>query len=687
MPGLMEALSGDEIVSFEPDAESEEKGADDATKYVSHLIYEKNDGFVTLHDAIKSCLIARMGVVKVYCDRSEEEKEEKYRGISAIELQALESDSEIEVVSAEPSEYQPQLMEGMPPELGQAFDVVCKRKQNRERFVCEGVPPEEIRIARDCRTIGDLRFIAHEVERTASDLITDGWPRSEVDKIPSGSTAEGEFERDARHDYDGSWDQDDDGDASQRKITVTEAYIRVDFDGDGKAEYRRVLKAGKYIHENEVTDDHPFAVFSPILMPYKVIGLSFYDLIEDLQRIKTALTRQVLDNVYLSNNPRTEVLENQVNLDDLLNPRPGGLVRVKQIGATREVAVPFVASAGLEIIQQIDQVRDTRSGVTEANSALNAESLAKGAIGSEGVQSMMQAGAQRQKLIARVLAETGLKRMHLLMLKLVTQYQDRPAQIKVTGSWLDMDPREWKNVYRVSVKVGLGSHDKAQKIANLTLLGNMQKEMLMGGLIAPDGVMHTANKLAKAMGYTDPAEFFPPAQPQPQQPDPAVVLEQMKQQGAQQLAMVNGQVQQQLAQVKSQTDMQTEAMKQEAQAQQAQQETQLEAERNALEMQNTMAIERYKAELHMQTEIQKAQIAQQTALQTAEISRRTAVESAQVGKGDGKVGEDGNVSHPLDGVMQQLGALIEQGQPKPRRRSGSAVRGPDGRLHFEINED
>lgn len=233
--------------------------------------------------------------------------------------------------------------------------MLVKRKSEEERYVCIGVPPEEIRIAKDCRVIDDVRYIAHEVERTTSDLISEGWPKKEVDLLPTGNTAEGDEEKDGRHDYDGSWDYDqDEGDKSQRKVLVTEAYVRCDYDGDGKAEYRRIVKAGTYVHENEVTDDHPFALFTPILMPYKIIGLSFYDLVEDLQRIKTALTRQVLDNVYLSNNPMTEVVEGQVNLDDLLNPKPGGLRRVKQLGMTREIAIPFVAGAGLEIIQQID---------------------------------------------------------------------------------------------------------------------------------------------------------------------------------------------------------------------------------------------------------------------------------------------------------------------------------------------
>src|SRR3546814_13640976 len=97
----MEALTGDDIVAFEPDNEQDEQGADDATKYVSHLIFERNNGFTTLYDAIKSCLIARMGVVKVYCDKSSVEKEETYQGVSLMELQALEGDPDIEIVRSE----------------------------------------------------------------------------------------------------------------------------------------------------------------------------------------------------------------------------------------------------------------------------------------------------------------------------------------------------------------------------------------------------------------------------------------------------------------------------------------------------------------------------------------------------------------------------------------------------------
>jgi hypothetical protein len=381
----------------------------------------------------------------------------------------------------------------MPTELAQTFDVLCKQREQVVKYVCVGVPPEEIRISKDFRTIDDVRFICHEVERTRSDLISEGWPKDEVMKLPTHGTAEGEEEKADRHDYDGSYDYDDStGDPSQQRVLVSQAYIRVDYNGDGVAEYRRVLKSGTYVHENEVVDDHPFALFTPILMPYKGIGLSFYDAVEDLQRINTVLTRQMLDNAYQANIPQKTVVEGQVNLDDLLNPRVGGVVRVKTLDAMRVEQTPFIGAQALTLLSHFNQIRDTRTGVTEANSALDADSLSKGKVGSEGVQAMMQVGAQRMRLIARVLAETGVKRLYKLVLKEVTQYQDRPAQIEVNGRWLNIDPREWKNGFHMQVSVGVGTIEKKQEISNLMLIGQAQQQLIMGGLIAPQSALATA---------------------------------------------------------------------------------------------------------------------------------------------------------------------------------------------------
>lgn len=637
MPGLMEALCGSDVIAFAPDMESEESATDDATRYVNHVLFERNDGFVTLHDAIKSCLITRIGVVKAYCDKSEVVKEETYREVSELEVQALAADPEVEIIEQTPSPYPQPGPDGMPTP---AFDVLCRRRHEARKFVWEGVPPEEVRISKDCRTIEKVRFIEHRGPRTRSDLISEGWPQNEVDRLPKWGQTDTEDQL-QRHAYDQSEDTNDTADPSQEEVEVSESYLRIDYDGDGVAEYRRVLKAHTYVHSNEVVDDHPFAVFAPILMPYKLIGLSFWDLVEDLQRIKTALNRQVLDNVYLSNNPRYGYKQGQVNLDQLLNPVPGGAVAIKPEAGPDAIVpliVPFVAGAGLELINATDQVRDKRTGVTELNSALNAASLAKGSVGSEGVQSLMQAGAQRQKLIARVLAETGLKRAYLLMLKLVCQYQDRDAQLRVNGRWMQINPREWRTNYRVTVQVGLGSVDKAQQVANLSLLGQAQEKAAAVGIVQPENVYNLLTKLARTLGEREPEKYFTPPQeaPQNQGPPPEVLaeqakqqgamqLEQLRQQGAKELAVLNGQIQVQIAETDAQRDIEVENAKQEAQAQQAQLESQNQREIALFKAQLEADNDRYKAELEAQTELQKAMIAHRQAVDVADTNAEAGV--------------------------------------------------------------
>lgn len=639
MPGLMEALCGSDVVSFAPDMESEEKATSDATRYVNHLLFERNEGFVALHEAIKSCLITRVGWTKVYCDKSSVEQEEKYQGVSEAEIAALESDPEVEVIEREPAAYPQPGPDGMPT---QAFDVTCRRTTTARKFVWEGVPPEELRVAKDCRTLDNCRFIEHRKPRTRSDLISEGWPKKEVMALPQFGSANTEDEL-QRHEYDQSEDQEDRPDPSQEEVEVSESYIRVDYDGDGKAEYRRIVKSGVYVHSNEVTDDHIFACFSPLLMPYKLIGISFWDLVEDLQRIKTALNRQVLDNVYLSNNPRSVVEAGKVDLDSLLNPVPGGVILRREGSDPNSVVpftVPFVAGAGLELIRQTDEVRDKRTGVTEVNSALNAEALSRGAVGSEGVQSMMQAGAQRQKLIARVLAETGLKRVYLLMLKTVCQYQDRDAQLRVNGRWMQINPREWRTNYRASVKVGLGTADRAQEVGNLTLLGQAQEKAMPLGLVQPQNVYALLTRLATVLGEREPEKYFsPPVPPDPNAPPeipPEVqaeqakvqgqmALEQVRQQGALQLEQARAQSAAELKRIEAETSVYVENMKQEAQAQQSQLELQQQAERDAMQMQNEKELEIFKAQLAAETDYRKAELAYRQAVDTADIQAESSV--------------------------------------------------------------
>lgn len=638
MPSLMKIFAGqDDVVQFLPDDEKDEQAASDATEYCGYLFYRRNPGFRILHDAIKNCLIQRSAFVKVYCEDDWDQRLERYYGIPDFELEALNNDPDVEVV--EQTDYEAEMMPD--PMSGQpvmatppTYDVVCQRKEQRIKYKVDGVPPERMRFNRDATSIETARFVQQCERRTVSDLRSMGYDNDKLDTLPSNTDDPRiEVEEDERGYYDDSTDSMTYAarvrmDEALREVELKCTFIRVDYDGDGIAEYRYVTHVDNVVFENEITDDHEFAAFSPVLMPYKAIGLGMWDLLEDLQRIRTVLTRQMLDNAYLANNPVTQVVEGQVALDDLLNRRAGGIVRVKNLDAIRETATPFIGGQCLTLLDAFGQQRDKRTGVTEFNQGLGADSLSKSAIGSEGVADLMAAAQQRIELVARVLAETGIARVWQLLLKKAVQYTDRAAQVKINGRWLHVDPREWKNKYETEITIGTGTANRQQQVVNLQVIGSAQERLYPLGLVTKENLHATATRLAKALGYRNADQFFtaPPKGPdgkplpeQPEGPPESVQLEQAKQQGQAQLVMLKGQQDAQLAHVKAQADIEVARMTQQFQAEQQQAESELQAQRDALKLQNDKELavftaqieagtERYKAELQRDTELDKVRI-------------------------------------------------------------------------------
>lgn len=576
VPSLVRVFtSSDDVIAFEPRKPGQEKQAQDATKYVNWVLNgdSRNNGFIVFHDAIKNSLIQRMAWVKVYYEEAYDERQETYYGQSPAEFAMLQQDPGVRIVSVR------QTQEAVIDEMGvmispPLIDIVAVRSEDNSYCKVVGVPPEEVFVSKDDQSIDDVRFICHERKVTASEMVSLGVDPEIVAGL--GLDEQGEDGEEEERDYISSkWgrDEEDGADESQRAITLVEAYVKVDYDKDGVAEWRCVKKSGSTILSNDVVADHPFVLFTPILMPYQKIGLSMYDMLADLQRIKTSLQRQMLDNMYLQNNTRTEVVQGQVNLDDLLNPRPGGMIRVKNIGSIREISPTNIIGNSLESLTFFDAVRQRRSGISEMGSGLSPEAVNKRQAG-VAIDLLQQAAKERLELIARVFAETAVKRMYRLILKCVTQYQNGSQQVMVNGEFLEMNPREWATNYNMTVSVGLGAQSKQAQIANYTNLLQVQERLMPAGLTTVNKIANAAMKLVEAMGHKDPSQYVvDPAREQiqqpPPQPDPNQMLaeaqiqsEQIKAQSAQQKAQLDAQIKQQelinesqQAQLKAETDI------------------------------------------------------------------------------------------------------------------------------------
>lgn len=563
LPSLLRIFTaGEEVVRFEPTGPEDEEVARQATEYVNWIFQRDNPGFLIFYTLFKDALLQKCGIAKLWWDEGETAERETYLGKTFEELQLLLSDPDVEPI--EHSAYEDTVVvagaDGLPTEtVAMLHDVTVKRRRRRGRVRIEPVPPEEFLISRRARSLDDAAFVAHRVRRTVSELVAAGHDRALVERLSGADEPDLTLEAQSRRrlEEEAGPGSAAEIDRSRRELWVTECYITADWDGDGIAERRKVTVAGDghEILENEPFDGVPFVAVTPILMPHCFYGLSIADLVMDLQLIKSTVLRQILDNLYLSNNGR-HVVSDQVNLDDMMTSRPGGIVRLKS-GATpgqghvMPLETPLVAAAAFPVLEYLDGVREGRTGVTRYTQGLDADTLNKTAT---GISQIMAAAQARIELIARVFAETGVTDLFRKILRLVGRHQHGPRIIRLRNQWVPMDPRSWNSEMDVSVSVGLGTGNRDQMLGHLNAILGIQAQAIQqqggvdGPLVTLGNVYNTLAKIVENAGLKPADAFFtrpderpaPPPLPQPAMPDlPLLALQQQAKVDAARLALAS----------------------------------------------------------------------------------------------------------------------------------------------------
>jgi len=516
MPSLMRIFaSTDEAVRFMPRGPEDVEAAEQASEYVNWVLNNENAGFTILHNWFKDALLNKMGVVKFWWDEKVETSTEEYEGLSDPEFALLVSDQAVEVVEHEQKVLQAAVVDPMSgvmvsPQIV-SHEVTVRRRRKYGCIKVDNVPPEEFFANKRARSLEDARFVAHRVEMTASDLIAMGYDRDLVEsKAGATSDLETDAERSRRF---SDLAKNDPADDSQRTVLVTECYVRVDYDGDGIAELRRIVCFGEdmEVAANDPFDHIPFAVVSPILMPHKLVGRSLAELVMDLQLIKSTVLRQLLDNLYLSNNSRVVVVDGQVNLDDLLTNRPGGIVRSAAPGMVSPLSVPQIGQQAFGMLEYLDAVREQRTGINRASMGLDADKLQSTT--AIAVQAQMSASQGKIEMIARVFAETGMRALFKGLLHLATKYENRPKIIRLRGKFVPMDPRNWKTEYDVSVNVGLGTGQTQERMQALMMVLGKQEQLLQqlglqNPVVSPNQYLNTLKQLVQLAGFKDSGQFF-----------------------------------------------------------------------------------------------------------------------------------------------------------------------------------
>ena len=578
LPSIVENLSG-KAVKFRPMSAQDEMQAELETDFTHFVFSEDNNGYLALYSAAKDALMSGTGIIKVYYDDTPERVVERYDGLQEPQLQALLADPMLEVTEIERSETD-------------GIAVTAARIVKQGKVVVECVPPEEFRVCdtHDSGDLKDCRFVAHTRRRTASDLLAEGYDPEIIENAQDSY-----LDRESNtYSY-----VDPEADESQKLLVVTEAYIRLDINEDGVGELCKVTVLGESsptdILDVEEVAEIPFVAMQAIPKPHSFYGVSIFERVKQIQDLKTAVLRSTLDSFYQNTNKMKVVQEGQVNLDDLLVSRPGGIIRAKGHNAVTEIGGVPMGQEAFQLLQFADEQKRSRVGVSAdmagQNQLVNNESA-------HAVERLMSAQEMLTGLIVRSIAETGIRPTYRLIRDNLVRFHNGSVPFKFRGSWVNVDPSTWGDRSRMMVTVGSGAGDEQQKMGSLQQIFAIQKEMMATdpnqAMVTPKQMYSTLNDYINLNGLGDPEQYFL----NPESQEGQMVAQQKAQQAQQQQQQMMQQQQQQLEMQQAALQAQQQvAQAEQVKAQATLQNGQLKAQIDAMKAAHAQEIDQMKNQI------------------------------------------------------------------------------------------
>ena len=572
-PSLMRIfLSSSRFVEYIPRGPEDVQLAVQATEYM-HYKFQEMGGFRILSDVFHDALIKKTGIAKVYYEEYDNSEIHTFTGLSDQQYMAIVMDPDVEVLEHSEEVIGEQVMvdETLGPEMVQkTHDVKVMRRSSDGDICVVSVPPEEFFIDRNARSIDDCYICGHRTDMRVGDLVAMGFDFDEVVNL-DGSTDVIDMtaqEDEARRGYTTNADEDENAaDPSMKKVLVTDAYIKIDADGTGIPILHHLILGGTSykLLSAEPCDEIPFAIFEIDPEPHTFFGRSIADLLFEDQDAATSILRGILDNVAMTNTPRLGVVENAVDMDDVLNNEIGGIIRMTQPGAVVPFSVPFVAGQTMPALQYLDQAIEGKTGVTRASMGLDPDALQSTT--KAAVNATVQAAAGQIEVMARNLAEGGMRRLFSLLLKKTVQHADVPKFMRLNGQFAEVDPRVWDVGMDLSVNVGLGTGREEEKAAAYREILALQMQVYQGygpqnGVVSLVNIRNTVADMLAASGIRNAERYFQPITPEYEQQlmMQAMQQEQMQQQGAGNPQQAFMQAEAMKAQTRAQVDMQKAAM-------------------------------------------------------------------------------------------------------------------------------
>lgn len=709
LPGVVRVFTAsDQMVEFEATQEGGEQAAEEASDYTNYSFFRENDGYRVLYNATYDAMLMGNGAVCSYwCPQEDETK--LFKNKTEDELAALLEEG-WQGVGVQPVPGTPREVTIDDPAMGPmpvalpTFTVKLQKVTERGQIRDMTLKPENLLLSSTAITIETARMAAYlHDDKTRSDLMEMadeyGWDADEIENLPRYSQPSTNEVSDARR-----FNQtlvDNSPTKSNDLIDLYEVYLRVDMDGDGETELLQVWYAGnagqgRVLGYEEWEDDVPFTDIPCYPVPHLWEAESVFDRTADIQRVKTTLLRQALDNTYAVNNPGQEVEEGSVlNPDALVNRKFGGILWKKR-GSQPIIpqVIPYIADKAFAALEYMDTIVAKRTGVSKTTMALDPEALQNQT--ATASQAQRDAGYSQIELIARNMAELGWAKFFAKRRNLAKKYiqgqiaipskngDPMPAQEGQKPEkkpYRTIQPEAWGDDMAVSINTGLGTGSRDRDMAMLA--GIKQGQMVMAQALQANGmsakaiefipkIIKTAIQEAEASGLKNPASYYPDftdeevqaaieAANQPK-PDPAIMLEQAK----------------------GQVTLQVEAGKNELAMKQAEIDSAAQVRREQAQLEADLAT----AEADRQAEMAKQRGELQ--FKYTELSQERELELLKLGmqeRDSGELDAEGNpIKKPVDAtaamLMDGLGKLGEA-LDKMHQSSNApveVVRGPDGKM-------
>ena len=627
LPSLMKVFfSSENVVEYVPRGPEDVASTQQATDYANYIFSNDNNGFMTTYALFKDSLVRKCGIAKYWWDEVEEVKIDDYSGLDDQTVQLLmQEGAEVKIVVSYPDpsmpmdQMQPQVdpATGLPMPMQQPMlhDVQIKRTTKDGRIRIMAVPPEELILDRRARSFEDAGIIAHRQMATVDDLLAMGYELDEIEENISSTDLDSNDEYLARQPLSTTMGSGDSLNPGQRRVLYVESYIRVDFDGDGIAELRKVccMGSGYTVVRNLPASYIPFVDFpcdpEPHTSPLE--AMSIFDLTHDIQEIKSEILRNTLDSLAQSIHPRTAVVEGQVNIDDVLNNETGAIIRVRAPGMVQPFSSPFVGQAAFPMLDYMDAMREDRTGMSKAAMGLDPDALQSTT--KAAVAATVSASQSRLELQARLLAE-GMKKLFKGILYLMTTHQDKPRMVRLRNEWVEIDPRVWNANMDVTINIGLGNGDTNERIQALTMIAGKQEQIMQqfglgNPVVTPAMYIRSLQKIIELSGFKDassyiqtlPADYQMPQADAPK-PTPEEVLAQVQAQSIQ-------------------ADIQKKAAELELKREQMIRDDDYRRD----QMAQDLMLKKYELELKYQTQISTAEIQAQQAIDREAMQQESAI--------------------------------------------------------------